>query len=160
MGRLPPKSRPEREPGLAARALRLLARREHTRRELAAKLAPHSDDPGALDALLDEFVARGWLSEARAVDQLVSAKRGRFGAARIRHELERRGVSDEAMAGALDALKPSELERASAVHHRKFPDPAGDASDVARRIRFLQSRGFSVETALRVVRGARPDPGE
>jgi len=47
---------------LRARALKLLARREHTRRELERKLAADAADPGEIEAVLEEFEARGWLS--------------------------------------------------------------------------------------------------
>ncbi|MGH8631120.1 MAG: recombination regulator RecX, partial [Burkholderiales bacterium] len=48
--------------------MRLLARREHSRAELEAKLRPHCEDPHTLGALLDELERRGWLSEARFVE--------------------------------------------------------------------------------------------
>ena len=133
------------------RALRLLARRDHTRRELAAKLAPHAADPAELAALLDQLAARGWLSEARVVEQVVHAKRARFGCARIRHALTKRGVPDHLIEPALAELRSTELEAARSVREKKFPNPARDAAERAKQLRFLQSRGFSVEIALRAV---------
>ena len=41
-----------------ARALRLLMRREHSRAELAKKLAPHAESDEAVEQLLDDLVAR------------------------------------------------------------------------------------------------------
>ena len=154
----PPKSKPRAELSPAGRALRLLARREHTRRELEVKLGPHVGDPEELHALLDDFTARGWLSEARAVAQLVNAKRDRMGAARIRHALQQRGAAEDLIASALQSLKASELERARGVWARKFGTPPEDVAERARQVRFLQSRGFSVEVAMRVVRGGTSDP--
>ena len=151
-------SKRKAQPGLRARALRLLARREHTRLELERKLAPHvDDDPQELSALLDDFVERGWLSEARAVEQLVHAKRKRFGSARIRQALIEKGVSPALIAPALEALKESEIDSARAVWSRKFKVAAADRAERARQVRFLQSRGFSLEVALRVVRGGSTD---
>ena len=43
---------------LKARALKLLAGREHTRQELSAKLAPHTETPAELAPLLDELERR------------------------------------------------------------------------------------------------------
>ena len=140
--------------------MRLLARREHTRRELEAKLAPHVDDPSELQALLDDFSERGWISDARAVEQLVQSKRDRLGSARIRHTLMQRGVSETLIAPALEALKASEPERARSVWARKFASVPTNAAERARQVRFLQSRGFSVELAMRVVRGPAVDAGE
>jgi regulatory protein len=154
----PPKKKPELTP--AGRALRLLARREHTRRELGRKLAPHVEDAAELEALLDDFTERGWLSEARAADQLVNAKRERFGVSRIRRELQQRGVSDGEIGRALVCLTGTELDRARAVHERKFRTISHDPADQARRVRFLQSRGFSLDIAMRVARSRGEDSGE
>jgi regulatory protein len=149
--RPPLRSKRKAEPSLGARALRLLARREHTRRELAAKLAPHVDDVGALEALLDDFTTRGWLSEERVVEQVVHAKRDRFGPARMRQALLQRGVSEAAIDSALAGLKMTELEAARQVWSKKFRNAGATPADKARQIRFLQSRGFNLQVALRVV---------
>lgn len=149
------------EPTLAARALRLLARREHTRHELAQKLAAYVEDAAELERVLDDFTVRGWLSEARAAEQLVRAKRGRFGAARIRQALTGKGVPQHLIAASLETLKATELETARAVWARKFRTAPGTPAERARHVRFLQARGFSVEIALRVVRGGgAEDAGE
>ena len=159
MERPPPsKRKTSKEPGPAARGLRLLARREHTRRELAAKLSPHVEDPAQLEALLDDFAARGWLSESRVVEQVLHTKRGRFGPARIRQALQQRGVSESLLAPALQSLRDTELQAARAVWARKYRSAASSPAERARQARFLQSRGFSLEVALRVVSGrARGD---
>ena len=83
----PKKNRPE--PSLQARALRLLARREHSRLELSRKLAPHAQDPDEVANLIEDLVRRGWLSEQRVVEQLIHARRGKRGSQRIRQELLR-----------------------------------------------------------------------
>ena len=55
---------------LRERALGYLTRREYSRQELYRKLQPHVADED-LDALLDEFKQRNWLSDARYADQMV-----------------------------------------------------------------------------------------
>ena len=152
-----PARKPAPEPTAAERALRLLARREHTRRELEQKLKAHVEDPAEIQRVLDDFTARGWLSEARAAEQLVRLKRGRFGTARIRHTLTEKGVPQHLIASSLESLKATELETARTVWARKFKTPPATAAERARHVRFLQARGFSVEIALRVVRGAGAD---
>ena len=154
MQRPPPPPSKRKELGLRARALQLLARREHTRAELERKLGAYAEDPAEVMAVLDDFTARGWLSESRAVEQLVHAKRSRFGTARIRQALMAKGISSESMAPALENLKETELDAARAVWARKFKSAPGTAADRARQVRFLQSRGFSLDIAMRVVRGA------
>ena len=155
----PPKSKPESGLSVSGRALRLLARRDHTRRELETKLGPYVEDPSELQGLLDDFTARGWLSESRVVDQVVNAKRAGMGPARIRHTLLKRGVSEDLIAPALVALKETELDTARALRTRKFGAPAATLTEQSRQVRFLQARGFSLGVAMRVVR-TRSDPAD
>jgi regulatory protein len=139
---------------LRERALRLLARREHARAELARKLAPHAESAQVLVALLDDLCARRLLSDERYVDMRMNARAARFGNARLAYELRTQGVCDELVTAALAATE-DELTRARQVWQRKFGD-APKADDVAARAqqtRFLMSRGFSGATIRRVVRG-------
>ena len=138
----------------AARALRLLGRRDYTRAELGRKLAEHVESPEQLESLLDDLARRGWLSESRVLEQVIHAKRSRFGIARLRHALVTRGVQDDLIGPALDQLKGGEMDAARAVRSRKFQEPPSSRADAARQVRFLQSRGFSLDIAMRVVRDA------
>jgi regulatory protein len=142
--------------GLRKRALGLLARREHTRRELARKLAAQSDDAAAIEVLLDELETRGWLSETRAAEQIAHTRRPRFGALRIGRELRGRGVSEEAVAAALPALKAGDLDAARAVWRKKFGRQPRSAAERGRQVRFLQGRGFELDVILKVIKGGDP----
>lgn len=138
---------------LQARALRLLARREHSRQELARKLAPHTQEPGELEDVLDRLEAQGWLSERRVVEQIVHARRSRFGARRIARELAEKGVGEEAVAAALKTLKNDEIESARVVWRRKFGRLPRNPAERARQARFLQGRGFDFDTIVKVMKG-------
>ena len=147
------------ELSLRARALQYLARREYSRAELRGKLQSYAqtdEESGSptenIDALLDDLTARGWLSDARAVTQLLHAKRSRFGTQRIAHELRQRGIAEELIGAALPALKASELETAREVWQRKFGALPQDAKEKAKQMRFLQSRGFGFEVIFQVLR--------
>ena len=131
----------------------MLARREHTRRELARKLAADADDPVEIERLLDELEARGWLSETRVAEQLIHTRRRRFGARRIERDLRGKGVSEEAVAAALPQLKEGELEAARGVWRRKFGRLPTSAAERAKQIRFLQGRGFELEVIFKVIKG-------
>lgn len=143
-----------REPTLRERALKLLARREHSRKELARKLAAHAQDPDEIERTLDECETKGWLSEKRVVEQLVHNRRSRYGIRRIERDLAAKGVSGEAMDAALSRLKGGELEAARAVWQRKFGGrlPRSPA-ERARQARFLQGRGFELEVIFKVIQG-------
>ena len=140
-------------PSLKGRALRLLAGREHSRAELERKLAPHETEPGELARALDDLQAKGFISEQRVVESVVHRRAARLGTGRVKQELQAKGVSPEAMAEALDALRRTEVERAREVWRRKFGEPAPDAAGRARQMRFLASRGFGTEAIRRVVSG-------
>ena len=137
---------------LRARALKALARREHTRQELQAKLLPFAEDPHELESLLDDLEKRGWVSEARFVEQLTTIRRRRFGAARILHELREKGVSDAALAAAQSQLRDSEVDAARAVWKKKFGSLPMTLETRAKQARFLASRGFSAEVVHKVLR--------
>jgi regulatory protein len=146
-------------PSLEARALRYLARREHSRAELARKLARHAEDtpdaPAAqqVDAVLDALAAAGLLSDRRAAEALVGAKAPRLGQMRLRKLLRERGVPDDEAAAALESVRGDELARAQVVWQRRFGAVADDAAGRARQARFLAGRGFDAEVVRRVVRG-------
>ena len=139
--------------------MRLLARREHSRAELHAKLLPHVQEGEDLDAVLDDLEKRGWLSDQRAATQWVHAKRSRFGIQRITHELRQRGIGEELISAALPALKDTELETACKVWQNKFGVLPQDQKEKAKQARFLQSRGFSMEVVLKVLRQFDPLAG-
>jgi regulatory protein len=148
------------ELSLRARALQYLARREYCRAELRGKLLPHvqADEDSetaqfvAVDALLDDLTARGWLSDERAATQLVHAKRSRFGTQRIAHELRQKGIAENLISDALPQLKETELEAAREVWRKKFGTAPQDEKEKAKQVRFLQSRGFSMDAIFKVLR--------
>jgi regulatory protein len=144
---------------LRDRALRLLARREHTRREMMDRLAGQADDAQELSVLLDDLSSRGLLSDRRYASSRFTARADRFGDARLAHELRAKGVADEVVSEVLTAAE-DEVARARRVWVRRFgqqPAVAGDAAGRARQMRFLAGRGFSSETIRRVLRAAPDD---
>ena len=153
------------ELSLRNRALQYLARRDYGRAELRAKLLPHVEvendfeqaQPLDLDALLDDLTVRGWLSEERAVSQFVHAKRGRFGTQRIAYELRQKGIADNLIAETLPQLKATELEAARNVWQRKFGALPQDQKEKTKQFRFMQSRGFSMDVIMKVLRTADLD---
>jgi regulatory protein len=127
---------------LKARALRLLARREHSRAELARKLAPHAASPEVLAALLDELTRNNQLSDERFAEARSRALARKYGAARIRQDLGQKGVAKHLVE---KVSSEGERERARAILARRYPAAATTLNERARRARFLQGRGFPVE---------------
>jgi regulatory protein len=139
---------------LRARALRLLAGREHSRQELVRKLG--AADPEALSALLDELQARGWLSEQRLADQLLRAATGRFGTRKVMQQLAQKGVSQEVVAQARARARENELDSARAAWLKRFGKAPAGLRERARQARFLEQRGFESDV-IRQVLGADPE---
>lgn len=152
---------------LRGRALRWLAQREHSRAELARKLARHADDgaedgtePGAaarIGALLDELGALGLLSDERAAASVLAAQAPRGGERRLKQALQQRGLAPDLVERTLAQARPDELERARALWQRRFGSPPADAAERARQMRFLAGRGFGGDIIRRVVRGAEEE---
>ncbi len=141
--------KPDTPAELKARALRYLVRREHSRAELARKLAPHAESPQAVEALLDSLLSRKQLSDERFAEERARSLSRKYGAAKIRQDLKARGISDEVIGRVATG---DELERARAIFQRKFPVESKDRAEQAKRARFLQSRGFSYDIISRVLK--------
>jgi len=135
---------------LRSRAIRLLARREHTRAELAGKLATHGTQED-IETVLADLERSGLLSDARAAAAYVRGHAARFGAARLRQTLRTKGVDSELIEEQVAEL-PAEIERAREVWARKFGSAPGDAREWAKQARFLQSRGFASDVIRRLLK--------
>jgi len=145
-----------RTPSLRERALRLLARREHGRAELAAKLRAKVLPEDDLEALLDDLSRRRLLSDERYAEARAHALSRKFGAARIAHELRAKGLDKGLAEQASQAARATEVERARDVWRRKFRAAPRTGEERAKQMRFLQSRGFSLD-AIRAVVGRGDD---
>jgi regulatory protein len=140
---------PESAAELKARALRLLARREHSRDELARKLAPHAESPEILEGLLRELESKKQLSNERFAEVRAHWLARKYGAARIVQDLKSKGIAEDLADRAAAGL--NEIEKAKAILARKYRQPATTREEHARRARFLQSRGFSYDTIRSVL---------
>ena len=141
---------------LRERALGYLSRREYSRAELYRKLQPHVvyED---LDALLEDFKQRGWLSDARYADQMVHARKGKYGSLKVAHELRSQGVEEELVDKAIAEVSAEDRASALNLWRKKFGTPAQSREEWAKQARFLQSRGFGTETIRAVLRGEPED---
>jgi len=137
---------PDTPAELKARALRTLARREHSKLELQRKLSPHAASEEILLGLLGELEGRKLLSDHRFAESRAHVLSRKFGASRIRQDLRGKGVADDIVERI---SSEGELERARSILERKYRQPAATREELAKRMRFLQGRGFSAD----VIRG-------
>lgn len=137
-----------------------LARREHSRAELARKLAPHAED-GEVEALLDQLEQENLLSNLRYVEMLAHARAGKHGSLRLKADLRDKGVPDNESIEAIEIAREQDLAAAKAVWQKKFGalqvDLLNTPAERARQYRFLASRGFPSDVIRRVVGGMTDD---
>jgi regulatory protein len=142
----------KQEPSLRARAMRFLARREHSRAELRRKLVPKVGEGEDLEAVLDDLARRGWLSDARFAEHVARAKARRFGPIKLAHYLKGRGVDEDAIAAGMRAAGEDGVASLEAVWRSRFDSAPRDERERARQVRFLQGRGFALEEILRFLK--------
>jgi regulatory protein len=128
-------------------AMDLLARREHSLRELRGKLRKRFVEESILERQLQRLVEEGLQSDRRFTESFLHQRIGRgYGPLRLRQDLRQRGIEDAEIGIALGALAVDWETLAKAVHDKKFgAGIPGDMKEKARRARFLQYRGFSLE---------------
>ncbi len=163
----------KQSPSLKARALRLLSLREYSRKGLATKLEESaaryakftlkqneqeslvSSKPLTLQIqeVLDDFEARGWLSDERFAEALVRRRSERYGARKIQDELQRAGVDGDKTAELIQGLRETEYQRAKDLWLKKFGVLAQEQKERARQYRFLASKGFTSEVVSKVLGG-------
>lgn len=128
-------------------AMDLLARREHSRRELRQKLLKRFSDTELVEAQLDRLAEENLQSDARYAESFLRQRISRgHGPMRIRQEMRQKGISDAGINAALEAESPDWYALAEAAYRRKFGAcPPQDFKDKARRSRFMQYRGYGLD---------------
>ena len=126
-------------------AVDLLARREHSRRELERKLARRGFPEVIVATALDALEHSGVLVASRFTESFIRSRvaKGK-GPARIRAELAERGVTGEQTTESLRGGDVDWLANARAVRSKRFgAEPPRDFHERAKQARFLQYRGFT-----------------
>ena len=145
---------------LRQQAIKLLARREHTRVELARKLSGLGTQE-EIAAVLADMEASELQSDKRTAENYLRSSASRLGASRLRHALKTRGVDFEMIEEQLaQADLPDEIERARAAWSRKFSAAPTNPKEWARQARFLQSRGFAGDIVRRLLKQPLQAEGE
>ena len=146
------------EPSLKVRAMRFLARREHTRAELKRKLAARAQESDDVEGLLDELAQRGWLSDTRYAEQVIRAKARRFGPLKLAHYLKGRGVDDAAISAGIRRAGADGVSSLEAVWRCRFRAAPANEREKMRQVRFLQGRGFAIDEIFRFLKSLPEHP--
>jgi regulatory protein len=148
MRRRPPGDSP---PSARDAALGLLARREHSRRDLKRKLAARGIDADSAEAALEELGRERYQSDERFAEAVVRHRAGAgYGPRHILAELGGHGIAAAAVRPLLDAYDWADL--GAALVRRKRRRGAEPQAERQRLMGLLQRRGFPVE-AIRAALG-------
>ena len=133
-------------------ALRLLARREHSRHELLQKLTRRYG-AAEVQVALDQLEEDGYLSEQRFTASFLRMRVAQgHGLIRIRFDLKQKGVSPEVLEQVLNEASVDWYAQALEVVRRRFRGVvSADYKEQARRTRYLMQRGFSMDEARHAV---------
>lgn len=155
-GRAAMRSRKPVEP--KARAIQLLARREHSARELKRKLEARGVGADEAAAAVEEVAREGWQSDARYAEMLVRSRVSQgHGPVRIEAELELAGLPADQIRAALDGADVDWRALAAEVRARRFAAPPASSAERAKQYRFLQNRGFDGSQIAAALKGSSDD---
>ena len=134
-------------------AVRLLARREHSRLELARKLGSRGHPIDLIEEIVGGLARDGLQSDDRFAEAFVRSAVGRGqGPLKIRAGLNRRGIDSDTASIYFDFDVDEWSERAANALRKRFgPAPVENRADWAKRARFLAGRGFSSDAAAKVL---------
>ena len=149
------------EPTAYQRALGLLVRREHSRKELGRKLSAKGVERDDADQALDKLHRQDFQNDARFATALARSRAGAgYGPSRIRSELGMHGLGRDDIAAALEACERDWDASAREIVSRRYANKdLADTSQRRKAVDFLLRRGFEQKSAFAAVR-ARPDDAD
>jgi regulatory protein len=143
-----PPRKPVDPPSAYQKALGLLVRREHSRKELKRKLTQREVEPEEAESAVERLGEQDFQNDARFAVALARTRASAgYGPQRIRIELGGHGVTGEEIDAALEACEADWLANArNALGRRYSPDKANDPTARRKAADFLFRRGFDHET--------------
>jgi regulatory protein len=125
--------------------LRLLARREHSQKELLNKLLVKGFDKDEILAVIDELALQGWQSDSRYAESYARHRIQKgYGPVSVAYELRKSGVDAVDLDDIAQKTAGSWMELLEQVYTKKYGhDLLMDHNEWAKRSRFLMQRGFS-----------------
>jgi regulatory protein len=144
------------------KALGLLARREHSRRELKTKLRQSGYEGDETVAAIDRLGEQQYQDDDRFAEILVRSRASQgYGPQRIRAELKTHAVPDERIRELLDAADVDwEASALDQLRRRYGGRGAADHAERARRAQFLLRRGFAAATVRRATHAEVDDAAD
>ncbi len=135
-------------------AMDLLSRREHSTYELTLKLKKRNFDMDEITAALDRLQQENLQSDSRFIESVVNSRvSAGFGPVKIKYELRQKGISVEWVDDYFSGMTVEWEQLMAAQRSKKFGQiiPV-DYREKMKQARFLQNRGFSTESVMRLFR--------
>ena len=134
-------------------AVKLLSRREHSALEIRDKLQKRDFEEEEVAQAISELQQGGWLSDERYAEAYIRMRQQKgFGPIRIAMELHERGVEENIVEAFIDDSEQSWQQILQRQYLKKYKNrPVKDYNDKAKRIRFLQYRGFPLDAIYRII---------
>lgn len=128
-------------------AMDLLARREHSRRELINKLKIRGYEGEEVEAYLDRLAERGLQSDQRFAESYVRMRSSTgYGQRRISQELQQKGIEESRISQIYEEMELDWYQIALEIWQKKYNQlPGNDLKLKAKQSRFLQYRGFDFD---------------
>ncbi len=132
---------------LFVKGVRLLSMREHSKHEIITKLSVKCENLDTVYAVVDFLIENKYLSDERFTESYIRFRRNRgFGPNKIRIELKDKGIQNNMIDDHLDVKSSTWFDNAENQYKKKYGDDrVKDYNTWAKRARFMQSRGFSME---------------
>jgi regulatory protein len=125
--------------------LKLLTRREHSRKEIEQKLVNKGFDPELIVKIIAQLTEKDWQSDSRFAESYLNQRsRKGFGPVRIAYELQQKGINAADIAEQIQGNTDNWFLQLEQVCKKKYADPARlTHEERAKCYRFLLHRGFS-----------------
>ena len=138
------------------KAMDLLARREHSAYELRQKLKLREFDSDAIELALESLQRDNLQSDSRFTESYINHRiNAGLGPIKLANELRQRGVNDELINQHMSAVSIDWDEQLERQRIKKYGEEIpSDYKLKMKQARFLQNRGFSPESVLRLLLGS------
>ena len=136
------------------KAMDLLARREHSAHELRQKLKQREFDSDAIELALESLQEDNLQCDNRFAESYINHRSNAgLGPIKIVNELRQKGVDDSVIHQHMSVLTIDWDERLEQQRLKKYgEDIPTDYAQKMKQARFLQNRGFSPESVMRLFR--------
>ena len=135
-------------------AMDLLSRREHSVYELTRKLKQREFEIDEIDAAIETLQQDNLQSDSRFIESIVNSKiNAGFGLIKIKYELRQKGISDDLVDDYFSSLEVDWNLHMAEQRIKKFGEAIPvEYKEKMKQARFLQNRGFSPGSVMRLFR--------